>query len=97
MCDAIFIVIDVGNLPKQSLMPYLSALPFSGCGWVWKDISGQIWTNPVSGDTKYKTTGVSFAFRIRSSGLGNGVYATPFDLSEFWNGLQKSDYYDRET
>lgn len=27
MCDAIFIVIDVGNLPKQSLMPYLSALP----------------------------------------------------------------------
>lgn len=43
----------------------------SGCGLVWKDISGQI---QLLGTWRIRRRGVSFAFRIGSSEMGDGEY-----------------------
>lgn len=41
----------------------------------------------------YKTTKVTFAFRIRNIDMGNGEYATSLNLLEIWNGLHKHDHH----
>ncbi|KAG5410728.1 hypothetical protein IGI04_007047, partial [Brassica rapa subsp. trilocularis] len=47
------------------------------------------------GDTKLYTTKVCPAFRGRSIAMGDGEYASVFDKSELWNGLQGFDRHDK--
>lgn len=37
--------------------------------WLQMGLKGYLWTNPINGYTKHKTTGVGFAFRSRAMKL----------------------------
>ncbi|KAF3583608.1 hypothetical protein F2Q69_00026663 [Brassica cretica] len=39
-------------------------------------------------------TRVCIAFRSGSATMGDGEYASAFNMSEFWDGLQRFDRYD---
>ena len=48
----------------------------------------------VDGRTKLHSTGVSSAFRTRSTKMGDGEHATILDMPKVWNGLQGFDSHD---
>lgn len=62
--------------------------------WMWITLEWHLWTNLINRNTEHKTTGVNFAFRNRSSELGDREYVASFNLPEFWDGLHESDHHD---
>ncbi|KAF3489719.1 hypothetical protein F2Q69_00052809 [Brassica cretica] len=40
---------------------------------------------------------ITFAFRSKSTAVGNGEHASTFDMPELWDGLQVADYNDKGT
>ncbi|KAF3560980.1 hypothetical protein DY000_02016693 [Brassica cretica] len=46
------------------------------------------------GNTKLYPTGISSAFRTRSTKTGDGEHAAILDMPELWNGLQGFDRHD---
>ena len=84
-------VISLDNIYKLD-GSWTSTSQFSGCGWAW---GGQLWEDPTYGDTKYHSTRISFAFGSRSTTMGDGEYASAFDMSDIWDRLQGADRQDQ--
>ncbi|KAF2534188.1 hypothetical protein F2Q70_00031517 [Brassica cretica] len=62
---------------------------------MWMSLDGQLWEDPIYGDTKYHSTRISFAFGSRSTAMGDGEYASAFDMPELWDRLQGADRHDQ--
>ena len=63
---------------------WTSTSQFSGCGWAWV---GQPWEGSTYGDTEPLSTRITHAFRSISTTMGNGEYASTFDMPELWKKL----------
>ena len=57
-------------------------------------LDGQWWKHSTYGDTKFSSTGISFAFGSRSTAMGDGEYASTFDMPELRDRLKGDDCND---
>ena len=55
------------------------------------------WINSTYRYKEPKKMSLLSAFRVRSTRIGNRKYATPFNMSKFWNELQEFDINDWES
>nr|VDD19238.1 unnamed protein product [Brassica oleracea] len=62
--------------------------------WVWMSLDGQLEKGSTYENTKLPTARVRFTFRSESTTMGDGEYAPVFNMSELWDGLQRSDRHD---
>ncbi|KAF2605169.1 hypothetical protein F2Q70_00027893 [Brassica cretica] len=62
--------------------------------WVWMGLDGQLGKCSTYGDIKLPTARVCLAFRSGNTTLADGEYAPAFNMSELWDGLQRSDRDD---
>ncbi|KAF2570337.1 hypothetical protein F2Q70_00002378 [Brassica cretica] len=57
-------------------------------------LDGQWWKHSTYGDTKFSSTGISFAFGSRSTAMGDGEYASTFVMPELRDRLKGADCND---
>ena len=57
-------------------------------------LDGQLGGGSTYGNTKLHPTGISSAFRTRSTKMGYGEHTAILDMPELWNGLQGFDRHD---
>uniref|UniRef100_A0A0D3E7G7 Reverse transcriptase zinc-binding domain-containing protein n=1 Tax=Brassica oleracea var. oleracea TaxID=109376 RepID=A0A0D3E7G7_BRAOL len=62
--------------------------------WMLMGLDGQWWKHSTYGDTKFSSTGISFAFGSRSTAMGDGEYASTFDMPELRDRLKGDDCND---
>ncbi|KAF3558065.1 hypothetical protein F2Q69_00015965 [Brassica cretica] len=64
---------------------------------MWMSLDGQWWKHSTYGDKKFHSTRISLAFGSRSTAVGNGEYASTFNMPELCDRLYGVDCNDKGT